>query len=164
MPSSCVIYSDTMLTLWSYGFSECSKTPNPKIRYTRIKSVCRLNNSITFTYDNYACTCHKTKHIYGTGKVNNATMISYDNKIYEVFYMSSGKIRIDVYDTLTDKYLTIDVYNYDCSMAETIIQKRINGPIDHSKIVYATVVYDHHWPNYTIVRSAYCDVIIETAE
>lgn len=134
-----------------------------KIKYATTKRVISISDYIFFSFDN-SVAMYRTKQ-HGTHTYNgtsNFVVAIYDNCMYELYYKGTHN-KLFVLDLPSDNYLSHNS-NTLAKTIEDAIQLRRGRTIDLTNIVYPVVIYDYCWPNYTIVRNAYCDIIIEAVE
>lgn len=178
-----LIYSDAeYIKIWKYGHKERSKISQMTdiykdniSEYVKTKYVYDLGNFIFFISGHGGHIYHKLrKQCFSTYNVIDGNLLMYRNRLYEIFYLDFEKIRVDIYNTISEKYVGVNHLYENVSKNNninsgadretnycTIIQGQIDEPLDHSQIIRARVLYDYLWPNYVVNRSAYCDVTVK---
>lgn len=165
--SKQIIFADKTTTIWPYAY----KTPDDdELIYTRITSVHILNDLIYFTAENWTKSYAKTTNEVFYAEATLISLHEYRNNLYELYEANSldaeyppGHIRLDIYKLLIKKYTTV-AHPIPRKPIKEIIQDTIITLVDPNDIIHATVIYDCQWPNYTINRNAYYDIILETIE
>lgn len=155
------IFANDNIVILPYGYHLKRRE---KGTYTNILSVSILRDFVCFTMNNGTRMYDTITDKYYSVGHSLIDCCMYRDRMYEIYNdLPPGCIRIDIYDNILKKYVVVNRTPIKISTI-SLIQELIKEPIIADNIIWPKKIYDRSWPNYTISRINYCDIIFETVE